>query len=145
MKFVCVAACLSSWFVWASKYQRRQERQSSKNTSSNNRKSGENSDKFLLSSASFWFCLPLSLVTWNIFNFSVYYLSSEVSESNSADRKHTATHHSALPFIYIVQAHAYVFMKFLWKFENLNHREDELQPHTLHFTRHLNFSEKFSL
>ena len=83
---------------------------------------------------------PLSLLTWSIFHLSVYYLATE---SNSADTKHTTAHPPALSFIYNVQVCTYVFVKFRWKFENLNHREDDLQLHTLHFTRHLNFFENF--
>ena len=75
---------------------------------------------------------PLSLLTWSIFHLSVYYLATV---SNSADKKHTTTHHPAFSFIYNVKACTYVSVKFLWKFENLNHLEDDLQLHTLHFTR----------
>ena len=57
---------------------------------------------------------PLSLLTWSIFHLSVYYLATE---SNSADTKHTTTHHLAFSFIYNVKACTYVFVKFLWEFE----------------------------
>ena len=121
---------------------KRQERQSSKSTSSNNRKSRENSDEFLLNSASFRFCPAISTLFRQGFFLefadlkyfslilSLYYLATE---SNSADTKHTTTHHLALSFTYNVTACTYVFVKFLWNFENLIHRQDDLQLHALHF------------